>query len=96
MVTLVSFLITYVSGEGEPPEEPYTCCKGLPEEKEEFAFFEDLVRDYCGIGFFECLGSPESGYLTSAVWEEGGVRPPALLRTVVELLHRAVEREDER
>ena len=95
-MTHVSDFITYVSGAGEPQEGPHIGCKGLLEEKEEFAFFEALVREYCGIGFFECLRSPENGYLTSAVWEESGVRPPALLRTVVELLHRAVEREDER
>lgn len=62
----------------------------------DLALFEALVRDYCGVGFFECLDCPGSGYLTSAIWEESGSRPPALFRTVVELLHRAVEREDER
>ncbi|KDE56060.1 hypothetical protein [Methanoculleus sp. MH98A] len=58
--------------------------------------FEALVREYCGIGFFECLVSPENDYLTSAVWEESGGRPPALLCAVVELLHRAFEQADER
>lgn len=95
-MTLVSGLITCVSGEGEPLEGSHTCCKDLLKEQEDFALFEALVREYCGIGFFECIGYPESGFLTSAVWEESGSRPPALLRTVVELLHRAVERENER
>ncbi|MDV2481877.1 hypothetical protein F8E02_07615 [Methanoculleus sp. Wushi-C6] len=61
----------------------------------DLALFEALVREYCGVGFFECLDCPESGYLTSAVWGESGSRPPALYRAVVELLHRAVEREGE-
>lgn len=95
-MTLVSNLIACVSGEGEPQRELDACCKDLLEQEENFALFEALVREYCGIGFFECLRSPENGYLTPAVWEESGDRPPALLCTVVELLHRAVEREGER
>lgn len=58
--------------------------------------FEALVREYCGVGFFECLACPESSYLTSAIWEESSSRPPALYRTVIELLHRALQRESER
>ncbi|MDD4251507.1 MAG: hypothetical protein PHT74_00010 [Methanoculleus horonobensis] len=92
----MSDLITFVSGEGEPLEGSHTRCKDPLKEQDKFALFEALVRDYCGIGFFECLASPESGYLTSAVWEESGGRPPALLCAVVELLHRAVEWDDER
>jgi hypothetical protein len=84
-----------VSEYGGLRQDPDACRKDVPEEKD-LVLFEALVREYCGIGFFECLGSPESGYLTSAVWEESGGRPPALLRTVVELLHRAVEQESER
>jgi hypothetical protein len=65
-------------------------------ENGDLVLFEALVREYCGVGFFECLNCPESAYQTSAVWEESGSRPPVLYRTVVELLHRAVERENER
>lgn len=95
-MTQVSKIITLVSEYGGPRQDPDACRKESSSENDDLVLFEALVREYCGIGFFECLGSPESGYLTSAVWEESGGRPPALLRTVVELLHRAVEREGER
>lgn len=95
-MTRVSNIITLLSESREPRQDPDARRKESSEEEDPLVLFEALVREYCGIGFFECLVSPESGYLTSAVWEESGGRPPALLRTVVELLHRAVERADER
>ncbi|ABN56833.1 hypothetical protein Memar_0900 [Methanoculleus marisnigri JR1] len=92
----MSKTITLVSEYWGPRQDPDACRKESSDENGDLVLFEALVREYCGIGFFECLVSPENDYLTSAVWEESGGRPPALLCAVVELLHRAVERADER
>ncbi len=81
----MSIIITHASGAGELPEETNA----------DLVLFESLVREYCGVGFFECLDRPPGEHLTSALWEETGSRPPALFRTVVELLHRAAVRESE-
>jgi hypothetical protein len=91
----MSNIITHASETGEPAKEVTAAWPDTLMQNDDLVLFESLVREYCGVGFFECLGSPASGHLTSALWEESETRPPALFRTVVELLHRAVERESE-
>lgn len=95
-MTHASYNITIESLLGEPPAEPSVSGRAVPAQNEDFALFETLVREYCGVGFFECLGYPDREFLTSALWEESGMRPPRLCRIVVELLHLAAEQEHTR
>jgi len=80
----------------DPPAEPNLPYPPVFAQNGDFALFETLVREYCGVGFFECLGYPDGGFLTSAIWDENSGRPPRLCRIVVELLHRAAEQENTR
>lgn len=95
-MTHTSQKITVVSSGGGPPAETDLSCQANFAQNRDSALFEDLVREYCGIGFFECLGYPDGEFLTAAIWEESSGRPPRLFRAVVELLHRAVELESTR
>lgn len=95
-MTNVSHKITYASQMTDPPAEPGLTRKDFFAYSRDFALFEDLVREYCGIGFFECLGYPDSRFLTSPIWEESRSIPPRLCRIIVELLHRAAEQENTR
>lgn len=95
-MTRSSYNITVASSITEPPAEPDLSCPPVFAQSKDFALFEDLVREYCGIGFFECLGYQDSRFLTSAIWEESSSSPPRFCRIIVELLHRAAERENTR
>jgi len=61
--------------------------------QEDFAFFNELVREYCGKDILDIMEKTEYKEVTSKIWDEREMNPPDIYRIIIELLHLAASKD---
>ncbi len=103
MVTQVSFFRTHASVLNDSHLQDH-CLKedhiieNSEESKiiapEEFEFFNELVREYCGKDLPDISEKSAYRIQTSQIWEEKNMKPPEIFRIIIELLHLAASKDN--
>ncbi|MEA2035837.1 MAG: hypothetical protein U9N40_10255 [Euryarchaeota archaeon] len=103
MVTQMSFFRTHTSVLKNSHLQDHCLKEGYiienSEESEiiapqDFEFFNELVREYCGKDLPEISEKSAYKIQTSQIWEEKNMKPPEIFRIIIELLHLAALKDN--